>query len=95
MDVEKYPLAALAGFEVAPDVDQPGLWVWKCGQDGCDSSFRSEEQACADAEFTVTSTTMGALNIRSEDWDAMSESAQEGAVREIYGISEETAPGPR
>lgn len=37
------------GYEVHPDSDQPSLWVWRHGNEGCDMSLESPDAAYEDA----------------------------------------------
>ena len=83
-------LARTAGFEVTPDVDQPGLWVWVLRDEegkaieGCDSSFTSEEDAWGDVVSQVIENTMAENNLSSEEWDPIAQARKLYMVRQSY-----------
>lgn len=81
-------LAEIAHYSVKPDVDQPGLFLWRhvCG-DGSPTSFATEAQAWDDADREVVSATMGANDLSSADWDRMTLADQEMLVAAAFEVS--------
>lgn len=66
-------LLALMGFEVVPDVDQPGLWVWTRSQagrvlEGCEGSFPTAEQAWGDVVGALDDVRDD-LGVSQATWD--------------------------
>ncbi len=84
---EDKEFATAAGYEVRPDPDQAGLFVWRSDGDGCDQSFTTEEAAWTDAAFNAASAVMGYHDLDSEEWDVGSHDAHVQLAKEMTGVS--------
>lgn len=83
---ERQALLESFGYAILEDGDQPGLWNWKNdSDDGGDSPLRSNEDAIEDAWSNAIGQTMGANNLSSEAWDAMSYTQQLEVMKETLG----------
>lgn len=87
---ERQALLESFGYVILEDSDQPGLWVWTNGEDGCDSSLNSKEDAIEEAWSDAIGQTMGANNLSSEAWDAMSYDQQLEVMKETLGSETQT-----
>lgn len=73
--VEKLKLALLTqmGYTVQEDSDQPGLWVWRNGNEGCDMSLESKSKAVQAAwiaaEEPAEQLTLRAAELAFLDYD--------------------------
>jgi hypothetical protein len=59
------------GYEIKPDGDQPGLWVWTAPTDSCDSSFSSEEKATEAAWLDALSQVKAVHEITDDEWASL------------------------
>ncbi len=91
IDEQSRELARTVGYEVSEDPDQPGMFVWRNGNEGCDQSFPNEGRAWDDAAFNATSEVMGHHNMDSEEWDMGSHAGHMDLAHEMMG----TSPKPR
>lgn len=91
VETAKALLLEKLGYSFTPDVDQPGLWVWRNGNEGCDSSFSSLDAALDDVWMTVAGEVMGARNMADSDWDALSLAKQMTLIEETL-LSKDAAP---
>lgn len=81
MDTNEKTLADVLGFNVEPLGD---MWIWR--RDGETSgAFKSEAEARDAAEFEATSDVMGANNVSSEQWDALSREQQIEMAEDTFG----------
>lgn len=87
---ERQALLESFGYAILEDGDQPGLWIWTNGSDDCDSSLNSKEDAIEDAWSSAIGQTMGANNLSSEAWDAMSYTQQLEVMKETLGSETQT-----
>jgi hypothetical protein len=78
------------GYRVTEDSDQPGLWVWVRGSDGCDTSFASEREAWLDASREAAGEVMGFHGLSEEDWERAL--ADGTVVRLVQQYAEEAVP---
>ena len=78
------------GYDVVEDLNQPGRWIWTAPSDQSDRSFASDKAALDAAWTDAVSWTMGASNLSSETWDAMSFEQQKASITEA--MSDEGPP---
>ena len=78
------------GYDVTEDSKQPGRWIWTAPSDQSEGSFATDEEALDSAWTDAVSWTMGASNISTEMWDAMSFEQQKISISEA--MSDEGPP---
>ena len=78
------------GYEVVEDLKQAGQWIWTAPSDQSDRSFATDKAALDAAWTDAVSWTMGASNLSSETWDAMSFEQQKASITEA--MSDEGPP---
>lgn len=59
------------GVTVAPDRDQPSLWIWYAPSDSCEASFATEGEAIDDAFAGVMEQAQAILSVAPEGWAKM------------------------
>lgn len=69
------------GYQVFLDPD--GGWIWESKYSESDTNHKTGKQALDDAWRDAASNAMGADNLSSQDWDALSQAQQFDLIRAV------------
>ncbi|MDK9702514.1 MAG: hypothetical protein OEL20_05195 [Sulfuritalea sp.] len=77
----KLELLESLGYDIDTDSDQPGMWIWSAGADGCERAFGSARDALDAAWADAVAQAMRILDFSAEQWNAQSFDHQAQSIR--------------
>ncbi|GBG14291.1 uncharacterized protein NMK_1857 [Novimethylophilus kurashikiensis] len=89
VETAKALLLGKLGYSVYPDADQPGMWVWKNGSDGCEASFNSMDEAISDVWTIAADKVARIKGLTGHDWANLSLVEQMQLIEETLVVESE------
>lgn len=77
---ERVALLNQHGYVFSQDSDQPGLWVWVKGDEGCDMSFESLPAALSDAWMQLVQVACEENGLSVSDWNTLDVAQQKALL---------------